>query len=77
MKISLHHDADLYTTLQIADNGCGIEIKRNGARYRNYGMGLNSIQERAELTGGVFNLLNNHPVGTVIEVKWGPVNGIV
>jgi signal transduction histidine kinase len=70
VQISLHYDKALNTTLRIVDNGCGIEVKRNGAKFRNYGMGLNSIQERAELTGGEFNLLNNEPVGTIIEVTW-------
>lgn len=70
VKVSLGHEDDLATCLRIADNGRGIEMNRQGSNYRNNGMGLNSIQERAQLTGGIFNLLSNRPTGTVIEVKW-------
>ena len=70
VKITLGHEDNLATCLRIADNGRGIEINKSDSNYRNNGMGLNSIQERAQLTGGVFNLLRNRPTGTVIEVKW-------
>jgi signal transduction histidine kinase len=74
VRITLGHEDDLATCLRIADNGRGIAINREGTNYRNNGMGLNSIQERAQLTGGVFNLLRNRPNGTIIEIKWDSPN---
>lgn len=55
--------------LQISDNGSGIskKIKKSDTKG---GMGLYSIQERAELTGGVFTLISNKSGGTVVDVKW-------
>lgn len=55
--------------LQISDNGQGIDNNIKGLGY-NSGMGLYGIQERAELSGGVFTLISIKAGGTVIDVKW-------
>jgi len=34
------------------------------------GMGLNSMRERAELTGGEFKIVSKIPGGTSIKIVW-------
>ncbi|HYN77852.1 MAG TPA: hypothetical protein VES73_08670, partial [Lamprocystis sp. (in: g-proteobacteria)] len=38
------------------------------------GLGLSSMRERAELSGGVFRLLTHPGSGTTIEVRWRLTN---
>ncbi len=70
VRIDLSQDDNLGMYLRIADNGCGFEKKTNDGRYQYTGMGLNSIEERVNLLGGVFNLFSNYPSGTIIDIRW-------
>jgi signal transduction histidine kinase len=58
--------------LVIEDDGAGIEA--TPSQHQNLqtriGLGLKSMQERAELTGGVFNLVSSTSIGTSINVVW-------
>jgi len=55
--------------LRIADNGSGFDAK-HALEGRNNGMGITSMRERSELSGGEFSLRSNDGEGTVIEVRW-------
>jgi PAS domain S-box-containing protein len=60
--------------LVIEDNGVGFGFNGPSERVaRLEGMGLSSMKERAELSGGSFSLKSHPGEGTVIEVSW-PLN---
>ncbi len=56
----------------IVDNGCGFNLQENSTVTVNdgSGTGLNSMRERAELTGGAFNIVSKMPGGTSIKIIW-------
>jgi PAS domain S-box-containing protein len=58
-------------TLVVQDNGGGFETQRpaevNGEPA---GMGLSSMKERSDLSGGSFSLKTRPGQGTVIEISW-------
>ena len=59
--------------LIIEDDGNGIEaasLRRQYHQATRIGLGLKSMQERAELTGGIFNLTSSKSNGTCINVLW-------
>lgn len=59
---------DEFIGLSITDNGIGVS---QGIRLSNSrGMGINSMQERVELSGGSFRIFDNIPNGTVISIRW-------
>jgi len=57
--------------LAIEDNGQGFNLKdvlnEDG---QTHGMGLASMKERAEYSGGTFNLRSNKRKGTTIQISW-------
>ncbi|MCI0504704.1 MAG: PAS domain-containing protein [Gammaproteobacteria bacterium] len=55
--------------LKIEDDGQGFTIEDRNNRV-NTGSGLNSMRERAELTGGFLHIDINKPAGTRINVIW-------
>jgi signal transduction histidine kinase len=57
--------------LNIEDNGQGFDPEEARKRYRK-GMGLSSMKERAELTGGSFAIESARGKGTTLRVSWGP-----
>jgi len=61
-QVRLQRDPD-YVTLTISDNGCGF---KPGARKRNRGLGIVSMQERIKLLGGRFRLQSSAATGTEI-----------
>ncbi|MFV1984793.1 MAG: PAS domain S-box protein [Thiohalomonadales bacterium] len=71
IEITLEKDnANIYFT--IVDNGCGFDLDKTSELNQNdgFGTGLNSMRERAELTGGDFSLLSKNPGGTSIKIVW-------
>jgi PAS domain S-box-containing protein len=59
--------------LLIEDDGVGIEttpLQRQSFQATRIGLGLKSMQERAELTGGIFNLTSSKSNGTCVNVLW-------
>jgi len=58
-------------TLLIEDNGVGfdLEMLRSGPS-KHKGMGLTSMKERAQLSGGTFNIQSTPGVGTKIHIVW-------
>jgi len=62
--------------LSIQDNGKGFNSEENsGAEHSRKGLGLVSMKERAEFSGGSFNIESATGKGTVICVWW-PLKGL-
>jgi len=57
--------------LGIEDNGEGFDPEEALARIgANRGLGLSSMRERAELSGGSFSIKSSKGGGTVIKAMW-------
>jgi len=57
--------------LVIKDNGQGFDLEEKlSAENHNRGLGLTSMRERAELSGGAFALESVQGAGTTIRVSW-------
>jgi len=57
--------------LLIRDNGVGFDSKRlSEPADRPQGMGLSSMKERANLSGGSFSVESHSGKGTIIQVSW-------
>jgi two-component system NarL family sensor kinase len=57
--------------LGIRDNGVGFDAKQfAGSHLSQQGIGLRSMRERAESTGGDFSIKSSPGSGTAIEVRW-------
>ena len=54
--------------LLIEDNGSGFDAREVLARTQ--GMGIGSMKERAQYSGGVFSLITDKGKGTTIRVSW-------
>jgi len=59
---------DEFIGLSITDNGIGLSQTHHPGSIK--GMGINSMQERVELTGGSFRIFDNVPNGTIISIRW-------
>ncbi len=57
-------------TLVIADDGQGFDPEEKDPQTGPKGLGLGSMKERVELSGGVFNLSSRLGTGTRIEARW-------
>lgn len=70
IKVSLK-SAEGSLCLAIEDNGRGFDPKNTaGLRDFTHGIGLQSMQERAELSGGTYEFLSSPGNGTRIGVRW-------
>jgi signal transduction histidine kinase len=77
-NISKHSGADTVHLLlarkgsrlefKIEDNGCGLD--RGSHSHPEGGMGLATMRERAELSGGVFEIRSEREKGTCIRACW-------
>ena len=56
--------------LKVRDNGVGFDPAVVPGQVKSFGMGLASIKERAELSGGTFSLESSMGEGTTIHVTW-------
>jgi signal transduction histidine kinase len=56
--------------LHIRDNGKGFNVERPSPRRDHGGLGLRSMIERAELSGGRLSIKSDPSRGTVIEAVW-------
>ena len=68
VRISLVQQ-DGYLTLGIEDNGSGFDVS-HARSCHNCGLGLMSMQRRAELSGGTFQIESGEGRGTSINVQW-------
>jgi signal transduction histidine kinase len=57
--------------LTIQDNGLGFDPEEVRKRYRK-GMGLSSMKERAELSGGTLSIQSAEGKGTTLTFTWPP-----
>jgi len=80
-NISKHSDASEVTlsltnnaeniALLIRDNGRGFDLKQLlEERRKDPGLGLESMKERVELSGGSFTVISNASTGTTIKAVW-------
>jgi len=80
-NVAKHGQADLVRisllkntrTIQLAiqDNGIGFDVGSvSGMRESERGMGLASMKERAELSGGTFSIESRKGKGTTVRVSW-------
>ncbi len=56
--------------LRVSDNGVGFDRAAVASRGQGAKFGLTSMRERAELSGGEFEIESTHKVGTIISVRW-------
>jgi len=56
---------DAYATLEVADNGEGFNPDRDFPGH----LGLQSMRERAELHGGVFEIVSEYGTGTTVRAR--------
>ena len=57
--------------LEIKDNGTGFDVEETLAKERSRrGLGLESMRERTELSGGSFRIESARGKGTVIRASW-------
>jgi two-component system NarL family sensor kinase len=58
--------------LEIADNGKGFSLKRSygNITHPSQGLGLQSMQERAEMYGGCFAIFSEEHKGTMVRSAW-------
>ncbi len=56
--------------LTVEDNGAGFEALRCAQQPQGHGIGLNSMQQRVDSTGGVFSLSSSPGKGTVVQAEW-------
>jgi signal transduction histidine kinase len=55
----------------ITDNGIGFNVEEMLAKERSHrGLGLESMRERTELSGGSFTIQSAQGQGTVIRASW-------
>jgi signal transduction histidine kinase len=60
--------ADRVLMLQVQDNGVGVEMATDESRR--HGSGLRNLRERAQMTGGQFNVLPAPGHGTIAQLVW-------
>jgi PAS domain S-box-containing protein len=70
ITLSLRHVAS-QVELRIYDDGSGFEAGARGAG----GLGLGSMRERAEVTGGRFSVESRNGEGTTVRVMWPRYHG--
>ncbi|MEJ2725726.1 MAG: PAS domain S-box protein [Deltaproteobacteria bacterium] len=57
--------------LAIRDNGVGFDLEQESrSARRRFGLGLASMEERAQLAGGAFTLASGKGRGTTIHARW-------
>ena len=59
---------DHVLTLQVRDNGVGLE--NSTVESRRHGSGLRNLRERAQMTGGQFNITRAPGRGTLAQLTW-------
>jgi len=70
----LLEEKNSFFQLGIHDNGKGFSLEKTLAPENiKRGIGLSSMKERAELSGGSFFINSSKSLGTIIKVSWPKV----
>jgi len=56
--------------LMIEDNGQGFDLAETNSVKGTRGLGLGSMKERVDLSGGVFDIVSHPGKGTTIQARW-------
>jgi len=57
--------------LCVSDNGCGFDVQDTlGRDDLQRGLGLASMKERTEFSGGIFSLTSHRGGGTTLRASW-------
>ncbi len=56
--------------LQVEDNGKGFDSMKLGEKNGNSGIGLDSMQQRVNSTGGIFSITSSPGQGTTVKAEW-------
>ena len=60
---------DVWLRLSVRDNGKGFDSMKHGEASGSHGIGLNSMQQRVDSTGGIFSI-RSCPEGTTVKAEW-------
>lgn len=71
LEVELHYQPDIFT-LTIGDNGTG--FSREALESSKKGIGLKSMQSRAELIDGNFSIQSSVETGTIISIELPTLN---
>ncbi len=72
-RVALELSADAgRIRLSVRDNGRGFELQENNGNGAPKGIGLQSMRERAEWSGGALRIDSRKRTGTTIEALWEP-----
>jgi signal transduction histidine kinase len=70
VNVSLIHQGGRIQ-LMVRDDGCGFEAEKAMIREKNGNrMGLSSMKERCELSGGTFSIHSRKDEGTTVHAEW-------
>jgi signal transduction histidine kinase len=61
---------DGWLRLTVEDNGKGCDAARLGDRSGSHGIGLNSLEQRIDSTGGIFCIRSTPGDGTTVRAEW-------
>ncbi len=56
--------------LNVADNGRGFDAARLETKSKSHGIGLNSMEQRIDSTGGIFSISSSPGQGTTVTAEW-------
>ncbi len=61
---------DVWLRLSVQDNGKGFDSMKQGEASGSHGIGLNSMQQRVDSTGGIFSVISLPGQGTTVKAEW-------
>jgi len=56
--------------LRVEDQGKGFEALKVGEKPETSGIGLDSMQQRVDSTGGIFSISSSPGQGTTVKAEW-------
>jgi len=77
VRIGLRKSSDGSLDFSVEDNGSGFDPVMAHSLHGGSGVGLSSMRERTELSGGVFAVVSAPGSGTIIRALWSRTDGAV